>query len=155
MTKYHIDKLDLSILRAMSNNARIPYLEIARECGVSGASIHQRAQRLNTLGIIKSTETHVNPNSMGLDTCAFLGIFLNEPGEFDAVLERLCEIPEIVECHCTSGKYDLLVKVYAKNNDHLLKLIQTKLQMRGIARTETLISFREVFHRAIPIEKLD
>ena len=66
-------------------------------------------------------------------------------------LTKLKEIPEVVECHFTTGKYDMFIKVYARNNDHLLQIIHTKLQNLGSARTETLISFKEVFKRQIPI----
>lgn len=152
MTKYHLDDLDLAILRALSANARMPYLEIARECGVSGASIHQRIQRLTTLGIIQGTETRIDPASVGYETCAYMGFFLNDPAKFDHVIEKLKEIPEVVECHFTTGKYDLFIKIHAQNNEHLLNLIHTKFQQLGMARTETLISFKQVFHRSLPIE---
>lgn len=155
MTKYHLDELDLAIMRALSANARTPYLEIARECKVSGASVHQRIQRLTALGIIQGTETRIDPASVGYETCAYMGFFLNDPAEFNSVIEKLKNIPEVVECHFTTGKYDLFIKIHARNNEHLLHLIHSKFQQLGMARTETLISFRQVFHRALPIEKLD
>ena len=60
-------------------------------------------------------------------------------------------MPEVVECYFTTGKYDLFVKLYAKNNNHLLKLIHEDFLQLGLGRTETLICFKEVFHRQIPI----
>lgn len=153
MTKYHLDDLDIAILRTLSENARTPYLEIARECKVSGASVHQRIQRLTTLGIIQGTETRIDPTSVGYETCAYMGFFLNDPSQFNTVIEQLKQIPEVVECHFTTGKYDLFVKIHAKNNEHLLELIHSKFQNLGTTRTETLISFRQVFHRSLPINK--
>lgn len=143
------DKLDLKILSMLSKNARTPYLEIARECGVSGAAVHQRIQRLIANGTILGSQSIISSNAMGFDTCAYIGIFLREPSQYESVLEALENMPEVVECHYTTGHYDLLCKVYARNNDHLLGLLQT-LQKLGLTRTETLISFKEVFKRQVP-----
>lgn len=151
MANSQLDSLDLKILETLSKNARKPYLEIARECGVSGAAIHQRIQKLNTLGIIKGAEALIEPTTIGYDTCAYIGFFLNDTSKFDEIVNKLKDIPEVVECHLTTGKYDLLIKLFAKNNNHLLRIIQTKIQTLGLARTETLISFKEVFRRQIPI----
>ncbi len=155
MANNQLDSLDYKILESLTINARKPYLEIARECGVSGAAIHQRIQKLQTLGIIKSTEAHIDPTSIGYETCAYIGFFLNDTSKFDEIVKKLHEIPEVVECHLTTGKYDLLIKLFAKNNSHLLKIIQSKIQTLGLARTETLISFQEVFRRQIPMGKIN
>ena len=144
-------QLDSKILETLSLNARKPYLEIARECGVSGAAIHQRIQKLQALGVIKGAEALIEPTAVGYDTCAYIGFFLNDTSKFDEIVIKLKDIPEVVECHLTTGKYDVLIKLFAKNNNHLLKIIQSKIQTLGLARTETLISFQEVFRRQIPI----
>ena len=151
MASEQLDSLDFSILRMLSENARKPFLEIARECGVSGAAIHQRIQKLSAMGVFLGSEAVINPSSVGYYTCAYVGFYLNDPSQFDSIVQKLKEIPEVVECHFTTGKYDMFIKVYARNNDHLLQIIHTKLQNLGSARTETLISFKEVFKRQIPI----
>ena len=150
MANSQLDSLDNKILEMLSLNERKPYLEIARECGVSGAAIHQRIQKLQATGVIKGYETLIEPTSVGFDTCAYIGFFLNDTSKFDEIVAKLKEIPEVVECHLTTGKYDLLIKLFAKNNNHLLKIIQSKIQTLGLARTETLISFKEEFRRQIP-----
>ena len=150
MANSQLDSLDNKILEMLSLNARKPYLEIARECGVSGAAIHQRIQKLQATGVIKGYETLIEPTSVGFDTCAYIGFFLNDTSKFDEIVAKLKEIPEVVECHLTTGKYDLLIKLFAKNNNHLLKIIQSMIQTLGLARTETLISFKEEFRRQIP-----
>ena len=150
MNRQHLDKTDLLILQKLAEDGRKPYLEIARECGVSGAAIHQRIQKLQATGVIKGYETLIEPTSVGFDTCAYIGFFLNDTSKFDEIVAKLKEIPEVVECHLTTGKYDLLIKLFAKNNNHLLKIIQSKIQTLGLARTETLISFKEEFRRQIP-----
>ena len=152
MSRQNLDQLDLNILRNLSINARKPYLEIARECGVSGAAIHQRIQRLVNAGIIKGSECLIDPSAIGYETCAYVGMWMNEPSQFDEVISKLESMPEIVECHYTTGKYDILVKLYARNNDHLLQILQ-RMQTLNMARTETLISFKQVFRRQMSIEE--
>ena len=151
MHRTNFDSLDLSILRNLSENARKPYLEIARECGVSGAAIHQRVQRMYAGNILTGAECLVNPDAIGYETCAYVGIFLNDPAQFQSVVDTLKNIPEVVECHFTTGQYDIFIKLYARNNDHLLEILQNQIQAMGIARTETLISFKQVFRRPIPV----
>ncbi|MCM1050351.1 MAG: Lrp/AsnC family transcriptional regulator [Paenibacillus sp.] len=140
----------------LSNNARKPFLEIARETHISGAAIHQRIQKLTSSGVILGFKTEINPASMGYQTCAYIGFILNDSTKFDEVVERLREIPEVVDCHFTTGSYDIFAKIYARNNAHLLDIIHKKLSL-GLGRSESLISFKEVFKRPIPIisENLD
>lgn len=153
MAKAQLDSLDYKILKTLSTNGRKPFLEIARECNVSGAAIHQRIQKLMAMGVLRGSECLINPASVGYDTCAYIGFFLKDPGKFDEVVERLREIPEVVEVHFTTGQYDMFIKLYARNNDHLLHIIHEQLQGMGLARTESLISFKEVFKRQLPIEE--
>lgn len=152
MSRHHFDTLDLRILEMLSSNARKPFLEIARETNVSGAAIHQRIQKLTAAGVIRGFETIIDPLSVGYETCAYIGFILNDPTKFDEVVERLKTIPEVVDCHFTTGNYDIFAKIFARNNAHLLEVIHKKLSL-GIGRTETLISFKEVFKRPIPIVK--
>lgn len=146
-----LDQLDYKILNMLSSNARKPYLEVARECGVSGAAIHQRIQKLTQMGVFKGAISVVDPSAVGYDTCAYIGFYLHDASKFDEVVERIKAIPEVVECHFTTGKYDMFIKMYGRNNEDLLRVIHTELSSLGSARTETLISLKEVFHRNIPI----
>ena len=150
---YHIDSLDKKILHLVTRNARIPYLEVARECNVSGAAIHQRIQKLTSLGIITGSEFLVDPKKVGYHTRAYIGIYLEKAHMYNKVVMQLEKIPEIVECHYTTGDYAIFIKVYTKNNEHLKTILTEKLQaIEGISRTETFISLEENFRRQIPIE---
>jgi Lrp/AsnC family transcriptional regulator for asnA, asnC and gidA len=149
---HKLDELDRDILKRIANDARKPFLEVARECEVSGAAIHQRIQKLINAGIIKGSEFLLDSSKIGYETCAYMGLYLQNPGQFPVVIKALQQIPEVVECHYTTGQYDLFIKIYAKNNTHLLDIIHHKLQPLGLARTETLISFKEEFKRNLPIE---
>ena len=154
MGHHQLDKLDEQILRLIADNARIPFLEVARACNVSGAAIHQRIQQLNNLGRLKCAEFIIDPEKVGYETCAYIGLFLRDPEQFDSVTEALKCIPEVVECHYTTGQYDMFIKIYARNNHHLLNIIHDKLQPLGLARSETIISFREAIKRQMPIQDL-
>lgn len=155
MGQKQLDKLDEKILKLIAENARIPFLEVARECNVSGAAIHQRIQRLNDLGVIKGTEYVFDACKIGYNTCAYMGIFLRDANDFQDVVNELYKIPEVVECHYTTGEYAMFVKIYAKNNREFLSLIHEKLQaIKGISSTETIISLNEAFKRQIPISDI-
>ncbi len=151
MANFHLDALDLKILSMVADDARIAFLEVARECGVSGAAIHQRIQKLSALGVLKGSQFVIDPEMIGYGTCAFVGLFLKEPSDFDRVVEELNQIPEVVECHYTTGNYDIFIKIYARDNHHLLSIIHDRLQPVGIQRSETIISFNEAFKRQMPI----
>lgn len=149
----NIDELDKKILSIISKNARTPFLEVARECGVSGAAIHQRVQRLTSLGVITGSEFIVNPHSLGYKTCAFVGINLKKACLYQDIAEELRKIPEIVECHYVTGNYSLFIKVIAQDNEHLRRILSDKLQrLEIVERTETIISLEESFRHQLPIE---
>ncbi len=152
MGHHQLDSLDEQILNLVADNARIPFLEVARACNVSGAAIHQRIQKLTNLGILKGSQYVIDPQKVGYETCAYIGVYLKDPASFKVVAEKMQSIPEIVECHFTTGKYDMFIKIYAKNNRHLMRIIHDKLQPLGLARTETLISFDEYIKRQIPVD---
>ena len=155
MAKYNLDYLDKKILRMISEDARIPFLEVARACYVSGAAIHQRIQKLQTLGIIKGSQFILDPEKIGYETCAYIGLYLKDPSRFDEVVEELRKIPEVVECHYTTGGFDMFIKIYTRNNHHLLTLIHDKLQPLGLSRPETIISFNAAINRPLVIDEAE
>lgn len=149
----NIDDLDQKILRLITRNARIPFLEVARECGVSGAAIHQRVQRLLNMGVVSGSEFIVNPDKLGYNTCAFMGIYLEKASFHKEVVAQLMKIPEIIECHYTTGQYAIFLKIQTKTNKHLKRLIDEEFQkIEGIARTETFMSLAVEFERQVPIK---
>ncbi|MBN1462872.1 MAG: winged helix-turn-helix transcriptional regulator [Paludibacteraceae bacterium] len=151
---YHqLDKLDKKILELVTQNARISFLEVARECNVSGAAIHQRIQRLINMGIIKGSEFIVDTYKIGYQTCAFIGIVLKDLKFFNEVVADIKKIPEVVECHYATGKYAMFVKIYAKDNRHLLQIILEKLTViEGVLTTETFqLSLDEIFKRQVSV----
>lgn len=151
MAKEQLDYLDKQILKLIAQDARIPFLEVARMCNVSGAAIHQRVAKLTNLGIIKGSQFLIDPEKIGYQTCAYVGLYLKNPEQFDHVVEELKKIPEVVECHYTTGGMDMFIKIYAVNNHHLLQIIHDKLQPLGLSRSETIISFNAAINRQLPL----
>ena len=154
MAKQGLDSVDRQILKLISQDARIPFLEVARACNVSGAAIHQRVAKLTNLGIIKGSQFVIDPEKIGYETCAYMGLFLKDPENFDHVVEELKKIPEVVECHYTTGGFDMFIKIYAINNHHLLEIIHDKLQPLGLSRSETIISFNAAIDRQLSLKDL-
>lgn len=149
-----IDNLDKKILGIIVNNARIPSKEIAETCGVSRAAIHQRVQKLTDMGMITGSGYHVNPKALGYATCTYIGVKLEKGSMYRDVVPELEKIPEVVECHFTTGPYSMLIKLYARDNQHLMELLNDKIQMiHGVIDTETLISLEQSMNRSIPIER--
>lgn len=151
MAHHNLDSLDKKILKLIAEDARIPFLEVARSCNVSGAAIHQRIQKLNNMGVLKGSKFIIDPEKIGYETCAYMGLNLKNPEKFDEVVDELRKIPEVVECHYTTGDYDMFIKIYAVNNHHLLNIIHDRLQPLDLSRSETIISFNSAFSRQLPI----
>ena len=154
MAHHNLDSLDKKILHLIAEDARIPFLEVARVCNVSGAAIHQRIQKLTNLGILKGSQFIIDPEKVGYETCAYIGLYLKNPENFDSVVEALKKIPEVVECHYTTGGFDMFIKISAVNNHHLLNIIHDKLQPLGLSRSESIISFNAAINRQLPIMDL-
>ena len=147
-----IDNLDRKILEIIIRNARIPSKDVATECGVSRAAIHQRIQRMVDLNVITGSGYHINPKELGYRTCTYIGVNLERSAMYRDVVPQLEKIPEVVECHFTTGPYTMLIKLYARDNEHLMELLNDKIQMiPGVNGTETLISPDDSIHREIPI----
>lgn len=153
---FQIDSIDRQILDILSKNARMPYLEVARMVGVSGAAVHQRVQKMHDAGVINGSQFYLNPKGLGYITCAFIGIqvSLTSTMTHEKVYDKIAEIPEIVECHHISGKYSLFVKVFTKSNEHLKKIIVEQIQtIPGVSATETYISLEKGFQRQLPVKE--
>jgi len=133
-------------------NARIPSKDVAAVCGVSRAAIHQRIQRLIDLGVIVGSGYNVDPKELGYRTCTYIGVNLERGAMYRTVVPELDKIPEVVECHFTTGPYTMLLKLVARDNEHLMELLNDHIQMiPGVTGTETLISLDSSIDRTIPI----
>ena len=156
MSKEMLDAIDRKILKFLVKNARMPYLEIARECGISGAAIHQRIKKLEDTGVVLGSRMIVNPKKIGLDVCAFVNLRIQDPMMTNAAIERIKHIPEVVECHFITGEYSAMVKLYCVDNEHLMRTIFDHiLRIPGVTSSQTYISLNEVFSTEPHINYLD
>ena len=147
-----VDLLDLKILQIISMDARVPFKDVAEACGVSRAAIHQRVLRLTEAGVITGSGYNVNAKRIGYSTCTYVGIKLERGSMYQGVAAELEKIDEIVECHFTTGPYTMLVKLYCRDNEHLMKLLNHNIQeIPGVVSTETLISLEQSFSRQVPV----
>ena len=150
MSNYQIDEIDRKILSYLVNNARMPFLEIARECGISGAAIHQRVRKMENNGVITGSRMVVKPGALGLNVCAFISVNLSEDNKYPDVVAALKHIPEIVECHFVTGKAALFLKVYCFDNEHLMSILLNTIQrIPYIQSTDTMISLDQSFEREV------
>ncbi len=150
MSNYHIDPTDQKILSFLVKNARMPFLEIARECNVSGAAIHQRVKKLEENGVITGSRLLVKPQALGLNVCAFISVSLSEANKYPEVVEAFRKIPEIVECHFVTGKYNMLLKLFCFDHDHLMEILVNTIQrIPYVQSTDTQISLDQAIERQV------
>tara|TARA_R110000796_G_scaffold250788_4_gene380671 strand:- start:24769 stop:25239 length:471 start_codon:yes stop_codon:yes gene_type:complete len=150
--KVKIDGIDKKILRFLMSDARKPVLEIARKIGISGAAIHQRLRKLETSGLIAGSKFVINPKVLGYSTMAYVGIYLDKAMSNPVAVKELEKIPEVLECHYTTGNWSILIKVLCKDNEHLMQVLNNKIQqIGGVSRTETFISLEQQIERQITI----
>lgn len=147
-----VDLLDRKILSIITQNARIPFKEVADVCGVSRAAVHQRVQRMIDTKVIIGSGYQINPKMLGFNSCTYIGVKLERGSMYKDVVPEFEKIPEVVECHFTTGPYTMLIKLFAVDNEHLMELLNTKIQeIPGVTETETLISLSQSIRREIPI----
>jgi len=147
-----LDNLDTQILSILMNDASVPYTEIAKKLVVSGGTIHVRMKKMEELGIIRGSNLIINPQSIGFDICAFLGIYLEKGSQYKTAVEQLKQVKEVVELHYCTGQYSMFAKIICRDTNHLRHVLNEDIQaIKGIARTETIISLEESIKRQISL----
>lgn len=147
-----IDSLDKKILSIITQNARMPFKDVAGLCGISRAAVHQRVQNMTDEGVITGSGFVVDPKKLGYHLCVYVGITLEKGSLYNAVCRELEKIPEVVECQFTLGTYTMLIKLYARNDEHLMQLLNSKIQeIEGVMKTETLTALDQRIKRSLPI----
>ena len=150
--KVNIDGIDKIILNHLMDDARKPILEIARNLGISGAAIHQRLRKLEKAGLIEGSKLVINPRVLGYTTLAFVGVYLDKAVSNPSAVKKLREIPEVLECHYTTGNWSIFLKILCRNNEHLMNVLNKNIQaIEGVSRTETFISLDQQIQRQIKV----
>jgi Lrp/AsnC family transcriptional regulator, regulator for asnA, asnC and gidA len=147
-----LDKLDLQIIQAMMQDAEVSYADLGKQFFVSGGTIHVRIKKLEELGIVQGKRLAVDLKVLGYDIIAFIGIYLEKSSMYDTVALALKNIPQVVRVNYTTGNYSMFVEIVCKDIQQLRFVLHDELQkIKGIERTETLISLEESFSRNVKI----
>lgn len=152
MSKLNLDKLDYQIIQSMMENAEISYADLGKRLYVSGGTIHVRMKKLQELGVVKGNRLSVDTHLLGYNVIAFIGIFLEKSSLYDLVAEDLKLIPQVTRVNYTTGNYSMFAEIVCKDIPELKVVLHEKLQnIKGIERTETLISLEESFSRNVQV----
>ncbi len=150
MSKLNLDKLDYQIIQSMMENAEISYADLGKRLFVSGGTIHVRMKKLQELGVVKGTRLSVDTHLLGYNVIAFIGIFLEKSSLYNQVAEDLKKIHQVTRVNYTTGNYSMFAEIVCKDIPELKVVLHEKLQnIKGIERTETLISLEESFSRNV------
>jgi len=147
-----VDGIDKIILKAFMHDARTSILAISKLTGISGAAVHQRIKKLEKAQVISGSQIIINSKILGYKTVAFIGIFLDKAIRNPEAVNQLRNINEVIECHYTTGNWSIFVKLLCKDNEHLMELLNKKIQsVEGVSRTETFISLQQQVKRQISL----
>ncbi len=145
-----IDGIDKIIIKHLLKNARTPIQSLAIASGISGAAVHQRLKKMEKAEVISGSQIILNPKILGFKTLAFIGIYLDKAIRNPDAVKQLRDIPEVIECHYTTGNWSIFIKLLCRDNEHLMDLLNKKIQsVKGVSRTETFISLQEQINRQV------
>ena len=147
-----VDKIDKIIIKGLIKNARISIMQLSKLAGISGAAVHQRLKKLENSNLITGSKINLNARLLGFKTIAFVGIFLDKAMVNTEAVKKLDEIPEILECHYTTGNWSIFLKILCRDNEHLMNILNKKIQtIKGVSRTETFISLNQQIDKQISL----
>ena len=147
-----LDGIDKTILNFLMKDAKRPILEIAKNIGITGAAVHQRLRKLEKSGLIEGSRMILDARLLGYKTMAFVGVYLDKAVSNPQAVKQLSEIPEVIECHYTTGNWSIFLKILCRDNEHLMHVLNKNIQaIDGVSRTETFISLNQQIDRQIKI----
>ncbi len=153
MKENQLDAIDVRILNKLTEDARMPFIKLAKNLKVSNTLVHQRIKKMYESGILGKPTIRLHAYRLGYETSSYTQVMLEHSSFHREVETALMKIPDIVECVNIAGRYALLVKIYARNNRHLREVIYDKIHtIKGIEGTNTTISFETAFSRNVPLE---
>lgn len=147
-----LDGIDKTILNFLMQDAKKPILEIAKKIGITGAAVHQRLRKLEKSGLVEGSKMMLDARLLGYKTMAFVGVYLDKAVSNPQAVKKLSEIPEVIECHYTTGNWSIFLKILCRDNEHLMQVLNKDIQaIDGVSRTETFISLNQQINRQIKI----
>jgi len=148
---YQLDDIDKEIIYMLMDNAKTSLALISKNVGISTTAVHQRIKKLEYAGIIENSVSFLNPRKIGYKVVSYIGVFLEQPSHYQDAIKALKEVNEVVEAHYTTGNYTIFLKVLCKDNDHLMKILNTIQKLKGVTRTETFISLEQSINRQLKV----
>ncbi len=148
---YHLDETDKKIIHMLMDNAKSSLALISKNVNISTTAVHQRIKKLEQAGIIENSISFLNPKKIGYKVVCYIGVFLDRPSHYPDAVKALNDIREVVEAHYTTGNYTIFLKVLCKDNDHLMTVLNKLQKLKGVTRTETIISLDQSISRQLRV----
>lgn len=148
---YHLDAIDKEIIYMLMDNAKTSLAHISKHVGISTTAVHQRIKKLEQAGVIENSISFLNPKKVGYNVVSFIGVYLEQPTQYQEIVKTLKQVDEIIEVHCITGIYSLFLKVLCKDNEHLMEVLSKVQKHKGVMRTETFISLEQPIGRQLKV----
>ena len=150
-TSYHLDSVDKEIIYMLMDNAKTSLAHISKNVGISTTAVHQRIKKLEHAGVIENSISFLNPRKIGYKVVSYIGVFLDQPSHYHDAIKALKDVNEVVEAHYTTGNYTIFLKVLCRDNDHLMEILNKLQKLKGVTRTETIISLEQSINRQLKV----
>jgi Lrp/AsnC family leucine-responsive transcriptional regulator len=152
-----LDDIDLQILDLLQANARETQVEIAKAVGLAPSAVQERIRKLEARGTLRGYAADVDPKILGLGLLAFVAVRTDEASAENRIAELLSGHPEVLEVHHVAGDDCYLIKVRARDAEHLGLLLRTRFaRIPGVRSTRTTIVLETVKETSrLPIAKRD
>ena len=150
-SSYHLDSVDKEIIYMLMDNAKTSLAHISKNVGISTTAVHQRIKKLEQAGVIVNSISFLNPKKIGYKVVSYIGVFLDQPSHYHDAIKALKDVNEVVEAHYTTGNYTIFLKVLCRDNDHLMEILNKLQKLKGVTRTETIISLEQSINRQLKV----
>ena len=150
-SSYHLDSVDKEIIYMLIDNAKTSLAHISKNVGISTTAVHQRIKKLEHAGVIENSISFLNPKKIGYKVVSYIGVFLDQPSHYHDAIKALKDVNEVVEAHYTTGNYTIFLKVLCRDNDHLMEILNKLQKLKGVTRTETIISLEQSINRQLKV----
>ena len=150
-SSYHLDSVDKEIIYMLMDNAKTSLAHISKNVGISTTAVHQRIKKLEQAGVIENSISFLNPKKIGYKVVSYIGVFLDQPSHYHDAIKALKDVNEVVEAHYTTGNYTIFLKVLCRDNDHLMEILNKLQKLKGVTRTETIISLEQSINRQLKV----
>ena len=150
-SSYHLDSVDKEIIYMLMDNAKTSLAHISKNVGISTTAVHQRIKKLEQAGVIENSISFLNPRKIGYKVVSYIGFFLDQPSHYHDAIKALKDVNEVVEAHYTTGNYTIFLKVLCRDNDHLMEILNKLQKLKGVTRTETIISLEQSINRQLKV----